>query len=58
MKILYWHEMSYYQIDRESNETISDKLSKENLSCRSSLEWSDLSYRKFEEDDYSDESEA
>jgi hypothetical protein len=49
-----WYEMSYYRQEREENETVAERLNKENLSCRSVQEWLDLSYRDFEEDKYGD----
>jgi|LAHS01.1.fsa_nt_gb hypothetical protein len=53
-----WFEMSYYQYEKEENESMADRLRKESLACRSCQEWEDLTYRRFEEDNYDDESEA
>lgn len=53
-----WYEMSYYKIEKEQNENMSDKLRKENKPCYSVQEWQDLKYRTFNEDKYDEESEA
>ncbi len=53
-----WLEMSYYRLKKEKNETLSQRLRNENKDCYSPTDYINFNYRDFEEDDYSEESEA